>query len=367
MKFELIEAGECDLSGERQANRSFASRTRCFVVGATAATVATVAIAAVAAGAGAYAASEQAGAEEDANNTNIANAKDTNAQNKQLFDESRGSKGNALYPIYARTNGKPFEPQLFSDTMGTYNAVNALPPSIRLDNLNNALAPLNEAQNAATRTVAGVYDGSLEKEAIANQQPVNQGRQAVANSALTALAQTLNDIKAINARKGYSGDSFGTRLLQFNARRGAGEEMASANLANAIDERQIHNQALLARIQNVGLPYAESQQAVNQSTLAENSVLDQQARRQQIFNNFRIGPGQFAYQRLPDVKPVASTGQIVAQGISSAATTANTLRAQNSAAQGYQTTPNYGSFGNPNGRSDFQQSQFEAAQRYYGY
>lgn len=360
MKFELIDRQRIDLSGE-SARPSIQVRSCCFI-GATAA----VAVAAIAVGASAYAASESAGAQEDANKKNAENAKNTNLMNKAMFDEGRGSMGSAIYPTYAKDkNGNLFEPQLFKDSMGTYNVVNSLPPEIQLSNYNNLVAPLSDTARQAAGTVAGIYNGDLEKEAMANQQPVNQGRQAVANSQLTALAQTLNDIKTINARKGYSGDSFGTRLLQFNARKGAGEEMASANLANAIDERGIHNQAMLAMIQNTALPYAQSQQALRQATLPTDTLLDQQARRQQIFNNFRIGTNQFQYQPLPQVQPVASTGQIVGQALASGASAYGGYMAAGNVANSYNNTPNYGNYGNPNTRTPFQQSQFQAAQNYY--
>jgi hypothetical protein len=361
MKFELIEGQRFDLSGERIASRSISAKCCCFV-GAAAA----VAVAAIAVGASAYAASASAGAQEDANKANQENAKNTNLMNKAMFDEGRGSRGSAIYPTYAKdAQGNLFEPQLFKDSMGVYDVVNALPPQNQLSMYTDLVSPLSDTARQAAGTVEDIYNGGLEKEAIANQQPVNQGRQAVANSSLTALAQTLNDIKAINARKGYSGDSFGTRLLQFNARKNQGEEMAQANLANAIDERGIHNQAMLARINNVGLPYAQSQQALRQATLPTDTLLDQQARRQQLFNNFRIGTNQFQYSPLPQVQPVASTGQIVGQAIASGASAYGGYMAAGNAANTYAGAGNYGSYGNPQTRTPFQQNQFQAAQQYY--
>jgi hypothetical protein len=312
MRFELIEAPRIDLSGERPQRFTISHATRFHILSNAL---------------NAYAASEQADAAEKANKDNIKQAQKTNDQNYQMFQEARGSKGNSLLPMYAKdAQGNPYEPKLFADTVGVYDAVNAIPPEMKLAEYQNALKSLNGAQKGAEDTVNGIYNGDLENQSMAAQGDVSQARldqaHGTGNAALISLAKTLSDIKAVNARRGFTGDSFGKRLMEFNAQTQAAgttaKALGDANLANATDVRAIKNNAIASRVGNVNLPNAFSQQALRQTTQPEDALLDRGARMSQIFNGFKIGPQAYRYDRLPDKIATPGWGAFAAKGAAGA-------------------------------------------------
>ena len=287
-----------------------------------------VAVAAVVAGgATAYAANEASNSAEDAQRRNADNMRDTNAVNYRIFREGRGGGawtgggGHALLPLYAQRDHQSFEPELFSDVLGVYDATGALTPEEQLARYQETVDSLNPAAEGAARTVNDLYSGATERAQMEAQAPVSSARLAMGearkNAALESLAQTVNEIKAINARKGFSGDSYGNRLLEFEARRRGNTEAslatAGAGLENAMDERSLRNAAISMRLNNTGLPSVMRRQAVGDLDLAESGLADRTARRQSLFSPFRIGPGSFRYAPLPMVGPVAGTGQIAGQ------------------------------------------------------
>ena len=92
-------------------------------------------------------------------------------------------------------------------------------------------------------------------------------------------------------------------------------EIGQARLANAADEAGLRNEDLNLRLQNLSLPYAIAQQGANLENMPENIALENQARRLEPFNFFRLQQQQYNSPPAPQVQPVANTGQIVAQGI----------------------------------------------------
>lgn len=277
----------------------------------------------IGAGATAYSASQASKSQRQANDANLQAARETNDLNYQLFREGRGEDGSSLLPLYATRNGRPFEPELFADTMAIYDATSALTPQQQYQRYQSVMEGLAPAQAGAVQTARGIFDGSLVNEAIANQQPVAQARTEAAgvrkNAGLESLQATLNEIKMIQRKKGFAGDSFGSNLVKFQARREANTmgamDLAQAKLQNAQDESAIRQGGINTRINNLQAPYAMARNQIASLNAPEDALLDQQARRQQLFNAFRIGPSQFQYSPLPAVQPVASTGQIAGQAI----------------------------------------------------
>ena len=302
-------------------NHPICRATRCYS-GVTGAVIAGVAVAATA-----YAASEQAGAQRDSNRTNTRNAQLTNDLNYNVFRETRGEGGTSILPLYATRMDQPFEPELFADVLDVYDSTGAMTPEQQLAAYQEISAGFDPALAGSRATVNALFDGGLEAEARTAQEPVAAARLAMAeskkNSALEALAQTISEIKSISARKGFTGDSFGERLLDFNARRVAYNEGAmatgAANLENATDLRNIKNAAIAMRVGNVGLPYQQRRVALSDADAAETALVDRTSRRTSLFQPFRIGPGSFRYAPLPPVGPVASTGQIVGQAVGAGA------------------------------------------------
>ena len=178
--------------------------------------VAVAAAAAVAAGTQAYSASAAAGSAQDAQNANNANAKATNAANYALYQQERGSTGNAIYPVYAAGS----EQGLYANAANAIQQTTNLAPTAQsLQDIQSSVAPMTaQAQN----TASGIFNGNTQTQELANQVPVSNATTNVATAqnqgTLEALQQTLNNIKSIQAGKGFAGDSYGSQLLNFQAR-----------------------------------------------------------------------------------------------------------------------------------------------------
>jgi hypothetical protein len=269
-----------------------------------------------------------ADAQKDANRTNRKNVVETNQQNWDAFLLSRGYSqdkwlnGYSQLPFYAKNRGRPVEQRLLGSTNRVYDE--SVANTIGRGEYEAALAPTMEAQAGAERTVNELFGPEMEANLLMQQQPVSQARvtgaKATGNSALEALADTINQIKAMNAQKGFSNDGMSTRLLDFNAKRQAYQEqskaLSDANLANAQDVQRIQSAVVNGRIQNVGLPLQMGRQSVETMNLADNASLEQQARRQQLYNWFKIGTDKFSRPNMPQVDAVPSALQLTAQATS---------------------------------------------------
>lgn len=267
---------------------------------------------------GAVSASDSAAAAQKANAANVAA---TNQANLQQFEESRGSTGSALLPLYAKGG----EAQLYQDTLNAYNNAGNL--SLTPAQLQALVAQFQPVQAQANAAGAGIFNGQTQAAELANQVPVYQANLAAAGAqkqgTLEALQSTLNNIKAIQAGKGYAGDSFGNQLLNFQARQGANTTAANAfsqaNIGNAQANQSIRQNAINRQLANLGLPGQMAQSNAALGNLAANTTASQQGQRQQLFNMFNIGNKGFTYQNLPQVNPIASVGQNVGQGLSTGA------------------------------------------------
>lgn len=289
-----------------------------------------VAVAVVAVGASAYAASEQSAAADQANETNRINAMNTNQLNYEMFRQGRGSQGNAVLPLYSTdADGNPVEPALFGDAYRTYlNTAGSVSPQA-LANMQQLAAQTYPAQTGAVSTVNDIFNGQRTDRMVANQQPVYDARMSLAqstkNAKLEALNQTLNEIDMRQARKGFSGDTSGNRRMSYDARQNANTsgaiDIGQAKLANATDQATLRNQGEDVKLNNLSLPYAIGQQSINLANLPSRTLTENQNARLGGMNFFRIGTNQFQYQPLPQVQPVASTGQIVGQAVGSLAQT----------------------------------------------
>lgn len=281
---------------------------------------------------GLYSSAQASASAANAQAQNAANVSNTNQLNYQQFLQSRGSTGSAILPIYAQGA----EQQLYQNTLNAYNQAGALQPTAaQLQAIQqNALNQQGLANNAA----AGVFNGNLQNQLLANQQPVYQAQlQAAATQkqgTLEALQGTLNNIKAIQAGKGYAGDSFGNQMLNFQARQGANTQIANTlsqvNVGNAQAVQGIKSGVLGTQLSNLNLPGQMAANTAGLSSLAGNTLAQNQAQRSQLFNTFAIGNKGFQYQNLPQVNPIASTGQIAGQAVGSLASAGGNYAANQS-------------------------------------
>ena len=279
-------------------------------------------------GAGIYSAESAAGAQEDANRTNAEIAARNQSEQTRLFHEGRGASGTAFFPEYARTTGgEQFEPQFWKDALKVYDSTNALTPEQLLEANRALIAKYGSAQAAADAIGAGIFDGTMDAQTLAELQPVLNARTDLAEAQATAgneaLAETINRIKANQQRRGYRGDTSGNNFLNFSATRDNKTRQAQirggAALENASAVAGLKDRNRTIKLGNIDMPYKLSRQAIDLENLPANTVLDQKQRVANYLKSlFNIGPGQSGYTPLPSVQPNANLGQIIGAGVGGA-------------------------------------------------
>lgn len=284
-----------------------------------------IAAAVVAAGATIYAAQAQSSATKKASEQNAQNVMNTNQLNYNMFQQSRGSKGNAVLPLYLTgANGQSEESILGQNAIGLYGAAGGnMTPAQQIAMYQALQSQFQPMQAGANATAQGIFNGNLQAQELQNYAPVatamQQGVAAQKEGSLEGLQATLNQIKAIQAGQGFSGDSFGTNLLASNALRSTFSSNAAlqsaANTTIAGAQSGIKQGVLGTQLSNLNLPNSMASENFNFANAPQNAALAQEGQRQQLFNMFRIGTGQFQYQNLPMVPPIPNIRQNVGQGV----------------------------------------------------
>lgn len=252
----------------------------------------------------AKAAQQQAQSQQNANQTNL-----------QEFEESRGSTGSAVLPLYLKESGLPFEGQMGQDLISAYNETGT-----PLSTFQSAAAPLATSETKANEFTNDIFTGGVTNKLLEQAQPVQQARLSSARqNAMTTLNQTLDAIDAAQAGKGFSGDSFGNRSLRFQANLGANNSISTANEANLGETQQIKNYGdVTLPLNNLSLPSTMAGQNEAYTFLPQASFLQSKVAQQQPFNFMRIGPGTPpSVAPLPTAPPGLSTGNAIAQGVGS--------------------------------------------------
>ena len=254
-------------------------------------------------------------AQADAANAAAKSQMNANQTNYKEYEESRGSQGSAVLPMYLQNpGGGTFEGQLGKDLVGAYGNT-----AVPLSNFENATAPLAPAQQAAGQFTNDIFNGGITSKLQAEAAPGQALRLSTARqSALEGLNKSLAAIDAAQAGKGFSGDSYGNRLLRFQANQTAGNQMGAAAGANAAETQQIQNfgNATLPS-QNLTLPYSMATQAGNFSFLPQANYLQSMNERMAPLGFLKMGPGN-----PPPVQPLPVSaglrGGAIAAGIGSA-------------------------------------------------
>jgi hypothetical protein len=275
----------------------------------------------IAAGAGIAGGAMQSSAARKANRTNQAIADEQNRLNYEMFLQSRGSEGSSILPFYFAQEGQtPYEQTLAENAMA---AASMLPSAAQQQAQARSLQTrFQPTIDAATGAVEGIFDDSLLREEQELLLPVEQERMAAVQTrrqaGFEALRNTLNEINALQAGRGFSGDSSASNQLRANTRRQIATDAATAEsaarLQNAGDRRSLGMANINRRVANVNLPL----QVVEQNRPATAALANEQ-QRQGAFNWFRLGPQAFQNQRAPLVQPVAGTGQYIAGAVGGAA------------------------------------------------
>lgn len=262
-------------------------------------------------------------AQQGADNANKQNVADTNALNKQMFDESRGSTGHAFLPTYTGTA----EQQTFNDLYGIYQSGQS--PAQREAAANQVLQSMQPSVQAGNQYLNDVYNGQNLAATRGYYQPLwdsrTQTAQAQSDAIQQAYARTRQQDLATNMKQGYyGGSSVQSREAQANllgAMQQAALVKGNAQMQNATEGTQLGIADLANRQQLLNEPLTRAQSLINYQALpgqAAYTGYDQLAQRLGLFN---IGTGQFTAQNSPVVSPNISSGQLAGSALSSLAGT----------------------------------------------
>lgn len=317
-----------------------------------------VAAGALAAGASAYSASQQASSQDAANATNANNTLSTNRTNVLLNLISRGApitatdaqtlgldpsligQSSAVLPYYLSAQ----EPQLGNNAANSALAIQSFygSPQLELQDYQNILQGFQPSINNANRLTSDILSGNTTQQMLAEEQPVAAARTSLAqtqkNAALEQLASTLNQIDAIQQQKGYSGDSYGNRLMKFNAARGiatqGAADLGQAALQNALEKQGVQQAGRNLQLNNLSLPGQMAQSEIALKGVPSTAMASRYSAAMQPLSAFSIGKSNFTpFQMPPLVGPNANTGQIVGQTLAGLGNSAGNFMANQSLAQ----------------------------------
>lgn len=257
----------------------------------------------------------------EANATNMRNAKNTRDLALRMFQESRGSTGSAVLPTYAGD----FEKQLFQGAQGAYQA-DQLAQGTPAQQLARYQAEVDQFQPAFQRGnefIDDIYSGELQRQQLAEAQPVLEARTALAKTQkqgiLYDISARLGALDAANARKGYIGSGSGFQNAQLRStvplyQQAAGVG-AAANLQNAQQIQAINEANRQLQLSSLSLPALRAQQAVSLRQLPFQSAVQNQLIGQKPFGMFNIGTAAFRPEQLPTVQPIPSNAAIGLTGL----------------------------------------------------
>lgn len=264
--------------------------------------------------------SNAASAQRKSNNATIRAAQETNEANKLMFDESRGSTGSALLPIYL----SDYEKALGSSSselaqLGMGNARG------RIAGIESGINRLRPALDGSTGVINDLFSGGTLNTRLASLAPVTGARTSAAKTRFDTISRSLDEtlgrLNASMARRGFGGGSsfdnnqlFGATL---SVRQQAADALAAAQLQNAQDEAALRDSDTLMRLSSVGLPYEQASRVAALQELPISTVGAGASQALAPLNFFRMGQSTWQASPLPAVQPTASTGQIVGQGVAS--------------------------------------------------
>lgn len=255
-----------------------------------------------------------ASAQAKANEQNIALQRETNAQNLQMFRDSRGASGSAILPEYL----KGYEADLGNQAAKTAGALFNYGGTTaqRMTRANDVLARYKPALDAGDATVIDLASGGG-----LTQAPVNAARLNLAKSRADSINQSLDEtlagLRSARTQRGFRGsstfDTNRTLAATTGARMGAATEMGQARLDNASQDLQM-------LLQSLDLPFQRGQQRLAWDNLPVSSVAGSYNDAMAPLNFFRLPvAGNMPYQSAPQVGAVPNTGQIVGAAVAGGA------------------------------------------------
>src|ERR1041385_8055185 len=273
----------------------------------------------------------QAGAQDRATEQNAKNVSDTNRINLILASMARGApltdaqaaalgipqlagKSSAILPYYLSDIEKSTGMNAGALTMAIQNYGGT--PAQQLAKAKASVDQFRPAQVQANQLGEDILSGATTRQMLSEQAPVSAATMGVAtgerDAALQALDQTLNDIDNIQARKGYSGDSYGNRLLKATARSsimgGAARDIGQAKLANARAVQGSQEKGRALQLNNLDLPGKMAASEAQFENLPSAIVAQRFGTSMSPLGYFNIGNHPFQQQNLPLVDYTSKAG-----------------------------------------------------------
>lgn len=282
---------------------------------------------------GTIAAVNQKSSADKATSTNLRIARETNNANLILDLARRGlalpekvggvtipegavGKSSAILPYYL--NDQEMAAAGYAGDI--FDVLSADANAASLGDLQAASERYRSAFDQARNDTLGIFNGGVTDEELAAAAPVSAARIKLANArkdaGIEALQEKLNEIKAIQNRKGYTGDSLASQRLRFDATRkvlgDAALDRSNAELANAMDTSNIRRNAIARRLSSGNLPLDQLRRESQFADLPGESLRSKAESNISIFNPFRVNGGFQTIQRPDRVDASPSTLGIVA-------------------------------------------------------
>jgi hypothetical protein len=260
-----------------------------------------------------------ANAQKKASQQQAQSVRDTNALAYQQFQESRGSNGSAILPMYMPTGT---ERRLADSAIQVFDSITGQPVTMTMQEYQNIIDQQQPTIDAGNRLISGIYSGDLEAQRMASLQPVLAARTAagdVQGSALElGLQQELNRINTENNRRGFVGQSGYTQNQLLGAtiagRQAAAGARANATLQNAGDTRTVQEGMVDLQLRSLDTPINRANQLIQLSQAPAQALVQRQQLAMQPLNFFKLNPGNPPQPNTPQYSAVPSAGQMVLSG-----------------------------------------------------
>lgn len=256
----------------------------------------TAAVIAASVAAASVAAAKQAKASGKNADNNLQAQIDSNAANYRMFQESRGSQGNAILPMYLPTGT---EKRLGRDATQLYNLLTDQQPVDALGEYQAVADGFNETANSSDQLVKDLFSGENLKRRTGNLNPVlaavRTGGEAGAVGLLDAAAtqQQQEDLAARAAGYSSSGSTASNRRFGAVAggTQGAARMRAAAELEAAKALYGLQESDLQQRYASLDLPERQAAARIKLMQLPSEALVARQRNAMEPFNFFRIGVG----------------------------------------------------------------------------
>ena len=271
--------------------------------------------------------------------------RETNEANYRQFREARGEGGSAILPLYLPAGA---EQQAAQRALNVFNAITGQPVNLTLQEYQNIVNGAVPTIAAGDQVVQDIFSGAMERDRLAREAPVAAARTALADTQAqgvqTALQQRLNEIRADEAARGYTGSSSfaNNRLLEATipAQQAAASTKAQARLENEQSRKRIGDEALDLQIRSLDVPFNRIAQNIGARQAPADALARLMATAQSPLSFFRIAPGTPPRNETPQISSVPSTGAIIGTGLGAAAGQIGNILAQQELARQQQEMAN---------------------------